>query len=182
MAIENHLPRNSGLFPVTGPSYELKKNCELARGPLTSECQYRTLADIQYILNGSQLARELGARFVDMLALSKREEHTRTFLAIMEKSARILRGQYGTALTALLWPDFEFIAPELEKRGIPVILARNFLKDWNEKGAPAYQIAPIHETHPNTRATRELADGLAAYLRNLEKMEKHGTQSRSLRQ
>lgn len=169
MTINGHIPRNSGLFPMDSVSYDLLGNGDLVRGKMTSESPLRAFVDWQHVLNGSQLAREISDRIVAWLTRQLRPEQTRTFVAILEKSARILRSRYGTSLTILLWPDIEDIAPLLENRGLKVLLVRNMLKDFDSAGVTAYHIVPCYEGHPNLKATTELAGALALYYRDIEK-------------
>ena len=67
----------------------------------------------------------------------------------------------------LLWPDVEYIEAELRQRGIATLRARDMLPDWDATKGNAYYIDPEWEIHPNSRATSELAEGLAAYFRPL---------------
>lgn len=169
MAINGHIPRNSGLFPMDSVSYDLREDGELVRGKMTNESPLRILVDGQHILNGSQLAREMSDRIVAWLTRQLRPEQTRTFVAILEKSARILRSKYKTQLTILLWPDIEDLAPLLENKGFKVLLVRDILKEFDSAGVTAYHIVPYYEGHPNLKANTELAAGLAAYYRDVEK-------------
>lgn len=168
LAIPQHIIRNSGLFDFNSVSYELKDNGDVVRGQDTKDSPLRVFLRVHKLFNGSQLARELAHKALALFEKRMQPEQTRTYLAIIEKSAKILREQYGAKLCVLLWPNLEYIAPNLESLGISVILARKLLKDWEEKGEFAYQIVPIHEIHPNRRAARELADGLAEYFRGIE--------------
>lgn len=169
LAINGHISRNSGLFPMDSVSYELLENGELVRGKMTNESPLRALVDWQHVLNGSQLAREISQRSVAWLERQLRPGQIKTFVAILEKSARILRSRYGASLAVLLWPDIEELAPLLKERGINVLLARKMLRDFDSAGATAYHIVPYYEGHPNLKATTELAAGLAAYYRDIEK-------------
>lgn len=178
LAINDQARRNSGLFAMNSVSYDLLDNGELVRGEMTSKSPYRIIFRWPEILNGSQLARELSHKVLQWFVDRARPEQRKTFVAILEKSSKILREQYGTTLTVLLWPDIEDIAPALEARNIPVLLARNLLADWETKGSGAYEIVPVYETHPNTRAAAELAAGLARYYRDADKTGKQAEAAR----
>ncbi len=70
----------------------------------------------------------------------------------------------------MLWPGIEEAAPLLEKEGIPVLLAQDFLPSYTGNGLP-YHIVPHIETHPNEKAANELAAGLADYYRRVLRAE-----------
>lgn len=178
LAINDQVRRNSGLFAMNSVSYNLLENGELARGEMTDKSPFRSIFSWPDILNGSQLARELSHKVLQWFVDRARPEQRKTFVAILEKSSKILREQYGTTLTILLWPDIEDIAPELKARGIPVLLVRDMLADWESKGNGAYEIVPVYETHPNTKAATELAAGLAKYYREADKTGKQAELAR----
>lgn len=174
LAIHDHIRRNSGLFNHESISYVLTDNGDVVRGQNTKDSPFQAFFKWPKIFNGSQLVREVSGKAQNWFVQRMEPEQTKTYVAMIEKSAKILRGQYGTQLNVLLWPGIEEIAQDLKDRGIPVIFAKNFMKDWDKDGGLGYEIVPKVEPHPNARAARELADGLAAYFRNLAKMEEHG--------
>ena len=104
---------------------------------------------------------------MQFFAKQHHEAFVKTYLAILEESARLLREKYNASLTVLLWPDVEYIEAELRQRGIATLRARDMLPDWDATKGNAYYIDPEWEMHPNSRATSELAEGLAAYFRPL---------------
>lgn len=168
LAIEHHLRRNAGL---TGGGRSVRyalRDGQLARDGFTDEA-YRALFRIPQVFNGSQLASQVS--FLAEEAIVKREHAAleETYLAIIEKSARLLREEYKAPLTVLLWPDVARLEPELRRRGIATLQAHAMLPDWDATAiqGDAYLIDPGVENHPNPRATRELAEGLAAYFRSL---------------
>lgn len=167
LAIEHHLRRNAGLIDLRSVRYALRDG-QLAREGFTDEA-YRALFRIPQIFNGSQLASQIS--FLAVEAIVKREHAAleETYLAIIENSARLLREEYKAPLTVLLWPDVARLEPELRRRGIATLQAHAMLPDWDATAiqGDAYRIDPKVESHPNPRAARELAEGLAAYFLSL---------------
>lgn len=159
-AIEDHLTRNE-FFPFT-PHYYLNANNEAEHG---GNQKLTWVYNLPRIFNGSQLAREISGG-IRSFALKNLDDKQRLFLAILSKSAHILKEKYETQLIVLLWPDLDFMQEDIKSLGIPVINSRRFLNDWGEYGAP-YCIHPKYEGHPNAYATDKIAQALKLYFDNL---------------
>lgn len=162
LAIRDHLRRNE-FFP-NAPHYRLNAAGAAEEG---GKGRFVWAHRLPELFNGSQLAREASS-FIAQLAI-KNEAPQKLYLAMIEKSAKILRGNYDATLIVLLWPDIEDLAPQLQERGIKVLLARSLLPDWDTPPDPGwkYRIERRYEGHPNLKAATELAEGLARYFRQL---------------
>lgn len=167
LSINDHIRRNSGLFFLETVPYELQQDGTLTRGVHTSHSPLRIFHRLPAIFNGSQLVQQICKNILTRLTILARPQQLQAYVAILAKSAQILREKYNAPLTVLLWPDIEEIAPLLKKEGVTVLYARNMLKDWDTLGEYTYHIVPDVEPHPNEKATRELAAGLSQYYRNI---------------
>lgn len=166
LAIHDHIRRNSGLYFMEAPRYELQDNGSLKRGASTANAPVSIFYKLPAFFNGSQFMRKACKQILDKLIVMAEPELIKPYVAMLIESARLLREKYGADLTVILWPDIENIAPELQRAGISVLYARRMLKDWERLGETAYQIVPGREIHPNGKATHELAQALAHYYRN----------------
>lgn len=167
LAINHHIRRNAGLIHMHSVRYALRDGGRLERDGFTSDSSYTILFLLPKLFNGSQLVRHLSFGARQFLSKHHHDTFVKTYLAIIEESAHLLRERYNTPLTVLLWPDAEYLEPELQQRGIATLRARAMLPDWDTTKGNAYYIDPKWEMHPNSRATRELAEGLAAHFRPL---------------
>lgn len=172
LAIEHHIRRNAGLSYTHSVRYALRADGRLERDGFTSGPPYAILFLLPKYFNGSQLVRQISNFVTEYLVKQHHDEFLKTYLAILEESARLLREKYKASLTVLLWPDVEYIEPELRQRGIATLRARDLLPDWDNTKGAAYKIHPEWEGHPNAKAASELAEGLAAYFRQLLTQEK----------
>lgn len=162
LAIRDQIRRNSGLFLMDSITYR-EDNGKLVRGERTSDSKLMFLFRLPKIFNGSQFVRETCRMAMYKLAAIMSSKHTELYVAMIAESARLLRDHYQTALTVLLWPDVENIAPALKEMGISVLFAREMLKNWGQGDSPNYHIVPHLESHPNDQATTEIARWLAEY-------------------
>lgn len=162
LAIQDQIRRNSGLFYLDSITYKLE-NGKLVRGPKTYASKLLALYKLPEFFNGSQFVREMCRMIMYKIAAIMNPKHTELYIAIIAGSAKLLKEQYQTQLTVLLWPDNENIAPALKEKGIPVLFAREMLKEWGKGDSPNYHIVPHLESHPNVQATQELARGIAEY-------------------
>lgn len=167
LAIEHQIRRNAGLLYMQNVRYALRDDGRLERDGFSSDSSYATLFFLPKYFNGSQLVRHFSFCLVQFFAKQHHEAFVKTYLAILEESARLLREKYNASLTVLLWPDVEYLEAELQQRGIATLRARDMLPDWDTTKGNVYYIDPEWEMHPNPRATSELAEGLAAYFRPL---------------
>lgn len=167
LAIGHQIRRNAGLVYRHNVRYVLREDGRLERDGFTSDSPYTVLFLLPNYFNGSQLVRHISTGITEFFANYYHNDFTKTYLAILEKSSRLLREKYNASLTVLLWPDVEYLEPELRQRGIVTLRARAMLPDWEATKGDAYVIDPKWERHPNARAARELAEGLAAYFRPL---------------
>lgn len=172
LAIEHQIRRNAGLLYMQNVRYALRDDGRLERDGFSSDSSYATLFFLPKYFNGSQLVRHISFCLVQFFVKQHHEDFVKTYLAILEESARLLREKYNASLTVLLWPDVEYIEAELRQRGIATLRARDMLPDWDATKGNAYYIDPKWEMHPNSRATSELAEGLAAYFHPLLMREK----------
>lgn len=163
LAIDHHLRRNE-FFTYT-PHYQLDAAGEAQAG---GQPRFNWVLSLPSTFNGSQLAREAGS-FIIGLAMKQPEKHIPLYLAMIKKSATLLRNKYGTQLIVFLWPDMESLEPHLKEAGIPVLLARPMLPDWDTPEDPGwkYRISRLYEPHPNEQAATELAQGVALYFKRL---------------
>lgn len=159
LGLDNHIRRNE-FFPAT-PHYEIAPSGEVVAG---GKAGHTWIFDLPNTFNGSQLARELNPVIAGMIT-KRRQIDTDIYLAIISKAAQILKRDYNTQLIMLLWPDLENLQEKIEAAGIPVLLVRSMLTDWDNSDDPGsmYRINQRHEFHPNRKAATELAAGLAAY-------------------
>ena len=164
LAIEGQIPRNAGLLFRHSIRYALRDDGHLERDGFTTDSPYTILFLLPGYFNGSQLVRHLSGCLTQFFVKRHHDDFVKSYLAILEESARLLREKYNTPLTILLWPDVEYLEAELQQRGIATLRARSLLPDWDTAG-DAYCIDPRWERHPSSKATRELAEGLAAYFR-----------------
>lgn len=162
LAIEHQLRRNE-FFPLH-PHYELDENGEAIRNGTQA---YVWITNLPNLFNGFQLVREFSRIVSESVVKKENEKMLALYLAMLKQSSRLLREKYATTLTVLLWPDLEYIAPDLEKANIPVLYIKNFLPRWENNNGSNYAIHPIYEIHPNSEASKEIAQGLAAYFSNL---------------
>lgn len=172
LALEHQIRRNAGLLYTYSARYALRDDGSLERDGFTTDSPYTVLFLLPNYFNGSQLVRHISILIREYLVKKNHDEFLKTYLAILEESARLLREKYNASLTVLLWPDVEYIEAELRQRGIATLRARDMLPDWDATKGNAYYIDPKWEMHPNSRATSELAEGLAAYFRPLLMREK----------
>lgn len=172
LAIEHQIRRNSSLFYMHSVRYALRADGRLERDGFSSDPPYAILFFLPKYFNGSQLVRQISNFVTEYLVKQHHDEFLKTYLAILEESARLLREKYKASLTVLLWPDVEYIEPELRQRGIATLRARDLLPDWDNTKGAAYRIHPKWEWHPNAKAASELAEGLARYFRQLLTQEK----------
>lgn len=163
LGIDHHIRRNE-FFPDT-PHYTLNGHGEAEAG---GKQAFVWASLLHLTFNGSQLARETGA-FITRMALKNPEKQTALYVAMLKMSAQILKNRYNTRLIVLLWPDLEYLASRLEAEGIEVLYARSLLHEWNTPEDPGYlyRIDRYREAHPNRKAAAELAEGLAAYFRQI---------------
>lgn len=159
LGIESHLIRND-FFPYT-PHYQITESGAAER---KGKPRFGFLRKLPKILNGSQIAR-----LVDGIVSGSNQttdDMKALYLALLRQSGKILEKKYGAELTVLLWPDLEYLKPELDRSGIRAITVSRFLSDW--KSSPSsYLLAPPWDGHPGPRATRELADGLAEWIKGM---------------
>lgn len=177
LAFQNHLYRFSGLFPVPLKCvrYDLR-NGQLVRDGFNSDSPYYFFSvTMPQTLKGSQAALQLSVWLTGKFIGLENERLTKIYLAMLEKSARLLREEYATDLTILLWPDMEHIRGDLEKAGIKSVLASEMLKDYPVSGLATY-VEERLMVHPNPRATQELAAGLYEYLKKKDPGAVAGTQ------
>lgn len=168
LAIDDHLRRND--FFQSVPHYEQNDKGEPVAG---GKHRFAWIHNLPGTFNGSQLARETGTFLLGAI-MKQPDKMIDLYLAIIRRSAEILRQEYQTQLYILLWPDFEWAQEKFESLGIPVIKARAMLPEWDEGSGngSVYCIDPLYETHPNARAAQLLANGLAEYFQNIA--EHHG--------
>lgn len=159
LAIAHHVRRNE-FFP-NFPHYTLAEDASLR---LEGKPRYSWLTRLGRTMNGSQLAASVSS-IATKIILDRHPEFLRTYLAMILKSHLLLKERYNSQLVVLLWPDIEYLKPELEKAGIPVLLAREALPGWNADNGAAYMIHPLYERHPNSRAGYELAEWLAEWFK-----------------
>lgn len=159
LALNFHLMRND-FYPFS-PHYELDANGEAKAG---GKPKYAWMNNLPFTFNGSQLAREISSSLINR-AMADTSEMLGGYLAMIKKSADILKQKYDTQLVIMLWPDFEYAKAEFEKLGLPLLMARDFLPDWEKGDWPGsvYYIAPRYDNHPNSKATEEIAEGLARW-------------------
>lgn len=167
LALGHQIRRNAGLVYMHSVRYALREDGRLERDGFTSDSPYTVLFLLPNYFNGSQLVRHISIGITEFLANRYHDEFTKTYIAILEKASRLLREKYNTPLTVLLWPDVEYLEAELQQQGIATLRARAMLRDWDTTKGSVYYIDPKWEKHPNSRATSELAEGLAAYFRPL---------------
>ena len=167
LAINHHVRRNAGLIYMHSVRYGLRDNGRLERDGFTTDSPYTAFFLLPNYFNGSQLIRHISINITQFFSKYYHATFLKTYLAIIEESARLLREKYKASLTVLLWPDVEYLEAELQQRGIATLRARDMLPDWDTTKGNVYYIDPEWEMHPNPRATSELAEGLAAYFRPL---------------
>lgn len=164
LALNHHIRRNE-FFP-NQPHYTVDAVGDVKR---EGKAQYSWLASLAWQLNGSQLAREAQNLATALLLKQKQPDLVNAYLALLKKGAAILANKYNARLTVLLWPDTEYLAPELKKANIPVLFARDFLFAWETDEGARWRIDPRYEAHPNEAASMEIAKGLAAYFESMAK-------------
>lgn len=163
LAIEDHLRRND--FFGSTPHYVLDESGVPRQA---GKHRFASIHNMPDTFNGSQLARE-ASNWLRRIIMSHPEPMLELYLAMLKRTAQLLEQKYQTKFYVLLWPDFESVRQRIEELGIPVIMARDLLPDW-EKGAnpgSLYHISPGADGHPNARAAREMAIGLAEYFKRL---------------
>lgn len=166
LAIRHQLHRASGLFDMYSSRY-VWRDGKAVRDGLTIDSPWFALNSAQRLFNGSQVVREICGRLANRLRNLKHDELLRVYVSMLEQSAKILKEKHATPLAVLVWPDFDELLPELEKKGIAAISMRKMLMDWTDPDGPAYHLVRDDEYHPNERATREIAGWLAAWLGEL---------------
>ena len=169
LAIEHQIRRNAGLLYQPSVRYALRGDGSLERDGFTTDSPYTALFFLTKYFNGSQFARHLSGLMIEYIVKMHHDEFVKTYLVIIEKSARLLREKYETSLTVLLWPDVEYLEADLQQRGIATLRVRTMFPDWDATKGENYFIDSKCEAHPNSKATSELAEGLAAYFRPLLK-------------
>lgn len=178
LAFKNHLYRFSGLFPVPLKCirYDLRDG-KLVRDGFNSDSPYYFFSvTMPQTLKGSQAALQLSVWLTGKFINMEDERLLKIYLAMLDKSARLLREEYDTDLTILLWPDMEHIRTNLEKAGIKSILASEMLKDYPASGLDTY-VEERLMVHPNSKATKELAAGLYEYLKKKDPGAVAGTEN-----
>lgn len=163
LAIRDHVRRND-FFEGT-PVYHIDENDGVAAG---GKPAFTTLHRLPEIFNGSQLAREISG-WASSLVMKRPEHMVDLFLALLGKTAELLKDKYNTRLIMLLWPDMEDLAPRITAEGISVLSAKDMMPDW-DKDPGSYYISPF-DGHPNEKAATALAHGVADYLRRLVKTD-----------
>lgn len=163
LGINHQLHRFTGLF-FRDSSWYAKENGQVIRKGLVSDSPWYLLTSMPRKLNGSQFAENAYYIISGYVRQQKLKEFSEVYIWILKQSAKLLEEKYQTPLTVLLWPDLDWLTPDLEAAGINFIHLRPFLKHWPEKGEFYYQIVPHIETHPNNEATTEIAEGLAFWL------------------
>lgn len=168
LSIRAHIHRHTGIYYSNKSiKYKLVDN-KLEREGYNTDSALHIIPSLPFILNGSQCARGLAQYLAASYINKNQEELLATYAAMIIRSSQILKKEYGTRLTVLLWPDIEDLAPILEKENIPVLFARAFLKSWDSpNNEQEYQIVPKYEVHPNEKVTDELAVGIADYFKKL---------------
>lgn len=167
LAIGHQIRRNAGLVYRHNVRYALREDGHLERDGFSTDSPYTFLFLLPNYFNGSQLVRHISISISHFFAKHYHAAFLKTYLAILEESARLLHEKYNASFTVLLWPDIEYIEEDLRQRGIATLRARDMLPDWDATQGSVYYIDPKWEMHPNPRASRELAEGLAAYFRPL---------------
>ena len=167
LAIQHQIRRNAGLLYRHNVRYALREDGHLERDGFSTDSPYTSLFLLPNYFNGSQLVRHISISISHFFAKQYHADFLKTYLAILEESARLLHEKYNASFTVLLWPDIEYIEEDLRQRGIATLRARDMLPDWDATQGSVYYIDPKWEMHPNPRASRELAEGLAAYFRPL---------------
>lgn len=163
LGIKHQLLRYTGLF-FRESSWYVKEGDKIVRKGLTTDSPYYYITSLPSRFNGSQLAENIYQIFSAKMLQKKAKEFAEIYVWILKQSAKILLDKYQTPLTILLWPDLEWLAPDLDAANIDYINLRPFLSKWDEKGEHYYQIVPDYESHPNDIATTEIAVGLAHWL------------------
>lgn len=167
LTIYDHIYRNAGLtLYQPGVRYTLRDDGRLERDGFTTDSPFAALFLLPRYFNGSQIMRDLPYLINTFVRKRNDDIYRETYLEIVETSARLLLEKYNIHLTVLLWPSIEFIEADLHKHGIATLCARDMFPNWNSS-EEQYYIDPSCEKHPNSRATSELAEGLAAYFRPL---------------
>ena len=167
LTIYDHIYRNAGLtLYQPGVRYTLRDDGRLERDGFTTDSPFAALFLLPRYFNGSQIMRDLPYLINTFVRKRNDDIYRETYLEIVETSARLLLEKYNIHLTVLLWPGIEFIEADLHKHGIATLRARDMFPNWNSS-EEQYYIDPSCEKHPNSRATSELAEGLAAYFRPL---------------
>lgn len=161
LAIADHIRRNE--FFSRTPHYSLSEDGNVSAG---GEASHNMLFRLPSAFNGSQLAREVTNHVTGAL-LKNPERMIDTYIAMIRKSAEILRQKYDTEFLLLLWPDLEFLRERLRQAGITVLDARAMLPDWDTDKGNQYYVSPGIEVHPNARAAELLAQALSGYFRKL---------------
>lgn len=162
LGIQDHLRRNE--FFDNFPHYDLDTAGNPAR---SGKGKFIWLNNLPAVFHGSQLARQITRMGTGIIMGASETETRQAYLAMIAASSRLLAEKYDTKLIVMLWPDLEFLQPELEKLHIPVILARPMLPLWDDPDGTVYQIVPRYEGHPNALANGQLATGLAAYFKDM---------------
>lgn len=162
LGIQDHLRRNE--FFDSFPHYVLDSSGNISQ---EGKGKFIWLNNFPAYFHGSQLARQISRMGTGMIMSAARAEAEKIYLAMLRRSNRLLRDKYDAKLIVMLWPDLEFIAPELKKLNIPVIFAKKMLSRWDDPDGTNYQIMPRYEGHPNALAGEEMAKGLAEYFSNL---------------
>lgn len=167
LAIRHHLHRFSGLFPVSVKSvrYDLRDG-QLIRDGFSTENPYFFLSRIlpETFFKGSMAIRKVSLWLSENILVMETGRLLKVYLAILQQSGKLLREEYRTNLTVLLWPDLEELAPELEKSGIKTVFARNFLSVTTANPYDSYVDKKL-DLHPGRHTAAEIADGLYAYFR-----------------
>lgn len=163
LAIRHQLLRND--FFLASPHYITLSNGSVER---EGTPKHEMITRLQYILNGSQLARETSSFLTNVIAKDN-EQFRNDFLSMLAAISKTLEEKYGAKFMVLLWPDVAELAPDLKRRGIACLELKRFLPDWDKDGGKGYLIKPPYEMHPNQVAATLLAKGIAADLkRSLE--------------
>ncbi len=116
LALEDQLRRNAGLIYKNSIHYALDSSGKPVRDGWTTDLFISKICAIPKYLNGSQLARYLSLGLILGVARKDHVEHVKTWQAIIKESSDLLKKRYDARLVVLLWPDVEYLKPELEDR------------------------------------------------------------------
>lgn len=166
LTLKHHLLRFTGLIDHSKSYRYTLENGELKRLGYTTESPLRIIPALTKFFNGSQAMRELTNRLTRGYMARYEEELLQIYAAMIIKSGELLKKDYNTRLTVIIWPDIKDLAPLLQKEKIPLIFADDVFPAWGEEGDD-YMIVPRVEYHPNQRAADVLATCLARYYKNI---------------